>query len=325
MRDSGQWGSATVRSTELVTPTVRQFEIAPAAGVQAWSPGSHIDVSLNVDERPATRSYSLVGEPDPNVYRIAVKFSPEGRGGSRTMWSLRPGARIDVSAPKNLFELAHGLPEYLLVAGGIGITPIVSMALSLARRGANVRLVYGARSDDELAYRQTLANALGERLVTRVDARGERVDAAAEVARLHSKAEAYVCGPIGLLDAMRRAWADAGRDPTRLRYETFANTGRHAPEAFWVRLPGEGITVHVPADATLLDAVLAAGVDVLYDCRRGECGLCALDVLEVQGEIDHRDVFLSERERHDGKRICACVSRVVRGGVVLDSTYRREK
>jgi vanillate O-demethylase ferredoxin subunit len=325
MRDSGQWGPATVRSTELVTPTVRQFEIAPLAGVQAWSPGSHIDVSLNVDERPATRSYSLVGEPDPHVYRIAVKFSPDGRGGSRTMWSLRPGARLDISAPKNLFELAHGLPEYLLVAGGIGITPIVSMALSLARRGANVRLVYGARTDDELAYREILADALGERLVTRVNSRGERVDAPAEIARLHSHAEAYVCGPIGLLDAMRRAWSDAGRDPTRLRYETFANTGRHAPERFWVRLPGEGMTVDVASDTTLLDAMLGAGIDVLYDCRRGECGLCALDVLDVKGEIDHRDVFLSEHEKRAGKRICACVSRVVHGGVVLDSTYRREK
>ncbi len=123
---------------------------------------------------------------------------------------------------------------------------------------------------------------------------------------------------------MRRAWANAGRDPTRLRYETFANTGRHAPEPFWVRLPGEGITLDVPADATLLDAMLGAGVDVLYDCRRGECGLCALDVLDVEGEIDHRDVFLSEHEKRDSKRICACVSRVVRGGVVLDSSYRRD-
>jgi len=325
MRDSGQWGPATVRSTELVTPTVREFEIAPAAGVRPWSPGSHIDVSLNVDERPATRSYSLVGDADPDVYRIAVKLSPDGRGGSRTMWSLRPGARLDICAPKNLFELAHGLPEYLLVAGGIGVTPIVSMALSLARRGANVRLVYGARTDDELAYRDVLSSALGDRLVTRVDARGERVDAAAEIARLHADAEAYFCGPIGMLDAMRHAWARAGRDPTRLRYETFANTGRHAPEPFWVRLPGEGITVDVPADATLLDSMLGAGVDVLYDCRRGECGLCALDVLDVQGEIDHRDVFLSDDEKRAGKRICACVSRVVCGGVVLDSTYRREK
>ncbi len=313
-----------MRSTELVTPTVRQFEIAPAAGVQPWSPGSHIDVSLNVDERPATRSYSLVGELDPDVYRIAVKLSSDGRGGSRTMWSLRPGARLDISAPKNLFELAHGLPGYLLVAGGIGITPIVSMALSLARRGANVRLVYGARTDDELAYRDALSNALGDRLVTRVDVCGERVDAAAEIARLHPHAEAYVCGPLGLLDAMRRAWADAGRDPTRLRYETFANTGRHAPEPFWVRLRGEEITVDVPADSTLLDALLAAGIDVLHDCRRGECGLCALDVLDVQGEIDHRDVFLSDLEKRGGKRICACVSRVVRGGVVLDSSYRRD-
>lgn len=322
MRARGDVVEAIVRGVGEATPTVHELLLAPAGGAAAWSPGSHLDVVVQADGRTATRSYSLVGTPDRETYRIAVKLAPEGRGGSRYMWSLVPGSRITVSAPKNLFELSYGAPGYLLVAGGIGITPIVSMALALSRRDVPVRLLYAAREEAELAFRAELLKALGERLATCIDARGQRIDAAAEIGALPPGGEAYVCGPIGLLDAVRAAWSASGRAPTALRYETFGNTGHFAPEPFWVKLPRHGVELTVPAEATLLDTLHAAGVDVLHDCRRGECGLCALDVLEVEGAIDHRDVFLSERERADSQRILSCVSRVVRGGLVLDSAFR---
>lgn len=321
MRGTVQWSTATVRDVRPVTPTVREFELAPEGGMESWTPGSHIDVALTADSRATTRSYSLVGDCRPDTCRIAVKLAPEGRGGSRYMWSLVPGSRISISSPKNLFELRYGAPGYLLIAGGIGITPIVGMALSLARRKANVRLVYGVRSDDELAFGDLLREALGDGLVSRIDA---PIDVAAEIKSLPAGGEVYVCGPIPLLDAVRSAWTAAGREPTALRYETFGNTGRYAPEAFSVTLPRHNLQLTVPADGSLLDTLLAAGVDVLYDCRRGECGLCALDVLGVDGAIDHRDVFLGERERQENRKICACVSRAVRGGITVDSAYRAD-
>lgn len=322
MRAKGDFVEAIVREIRDVTPTVREFLLAPAGGAAPWSPGSHLDVVVQAEGRAATRSYSLVGRPDQQTYRIGVKLAPEGRGGSRYMWSLHPGARITLSMPKNLFELSYRASAYLLVAGGIGITPIVSMALALAGRAVPVQLVYAAREEAELAFHDELAAALGDRLATRIDARGERVDPAGCIAALPPGAEVYVCGPIGLLDALRSAWTASGRPLTALRYETFGNTGHFAPEPFWVKLPRHGIEVTVPSDATLLDTLLAAGVDVLYDCRRGECGLCALDVTAAEGIIDHRDVFLSERERAEGQRILSCVSRAVRGGLVLDSAFR---
>ena len=124
-----------------------------------------------------------------------------------------------------------------------------------------------------------------------------------------------------MLEALKRAWQAAGRPIADLRFETFGSSGRLATQSFEVRIPRHDLTITVPADCTLLDALDAAGVQTLSDCRRGECGLCAMDVLAIDGEIDHRDVFLAEHEKHEGRRICACVSRAV-GTLTIDSAWR---
>ena len=129
------------------------------------------------------------------------------------------------------------------------------------------------------------------------------------------------CGPVPMLEAVKRAWAAAGRPPADLRFETFGSSGRLPAQAFEVRIPRHDLSIQVPADSSLLEALEAAGVQTLWDCRRGECGLCAMDVLAVEGELDHRDVFLSAHEKEAGTRICACVSRAV-GTLTLDSAYR---
>lgn len=326
MRSNDHWHPAHIRALRDLTPTVREFEIRPEGGVRPWTVGSHLNVQVQIDGRDETRSYSLTGRPhDPvarDVYRIVVKRVEPGRGGSRHLWSLERGAELMVGEPANHFELPLGAPQYLLIAGGIGITPIVGMAQQLAARGADLQLLYAARSADELAFADALAPVLGERMRTFVDARGERLDPAAHLAALHPQALLLCCGPLPLLDAVRTAWAAAGRPPANLRFETFGNTGAQASEAFWIRLPRHGLELTVPADRTLLDVLEAAGVETLHDCKRGECGLCAVDVLAVEGRIDHRDVFFSAHERAEGRRLCACVSRVTGGGLVLDSSYR---
>ena len=124
-----------------------------------------------------------------------------------------------------------------------------------------------------------------------------------------------------MLDAVRRAWEASGRAPADLRYETFGSSGRFAPQPFRVRIPRHALDITVLADCSLLDALEQAGVQTLSDCKRGECGLCAVDVLGVEGEVDHRDVYLSEHEKQENRRICACVSRVV-GSITLDSAWR---
>jgi ferredoxin-NADP reductase len=324
MRADTTWVDASIGSVRDVARSIRQIEIVPSGGAVGWTPGSHIEVAVMIDGRPDTRFYSLVGEPQPTSYRIAVRREQPSRGGSRYMWSLAPGARIKVSSPRNLFELEFGRPEYLLVAGGIGVTPVVGMALALMRRAATFRMLYGCRSREDAAYLPELAAQLENRLTFFAQNEGERIDLATEVARLGAGAQVYVCGPMGLLDALRRVWAASGRRPSELRYETFANSGRYAPTPFWVRVPTRGVEITVPENKTMLDALAEVGIEVMFDCRRGECGLCAVDVIETTGEIDHRDVFFSDHQKKENRRICACVSRVVGGGVSVDVGYRAD-
>jgi vanillate O-demethylase ferredoxin subunit len=183
--------------------------------------------------------------------------------------------------------------------------------------------LFGARSEAELAYVESLKAVLNGDLKTVIAEKGEYLDFEAEIAQLPPEAQMYICGPVPMLDAVRKAWAKAGRPIADLRYETFGSSGRFAPQAFRVKIPRHNLDIIVPADNGLLDELEMAGVQAMYDCRRGECGLCAMDVLSVDGEIDHRDVFLSDEEKAGNKRICVCVSRVV-GEITLDSAYRAD-
>jgi ferredoxin-NADP reductase len=338
MRNPLQWQTATLRAHRDLSPSVREFELRPEGGVLPWTVGSHLNVRVpidigndtridtGIDAGFDTRSYSLVGLPPGDradaVYRIAVKRAEPGRGGSRYLWSLDTGAELLIGAPNNHFELGFGAPQYLLVAGGIGITPLVGMALALAQRGAELRMLYAARDASELIYQNVLGAALGTRLQTFIDVHGERLDLRAEIAALRSGAQMVVCGPMALLDAARAAWAAAGRARADLRFETFGNTGSAEAQSFWVELPRHRLRLEVPAHRSLLDVLNDAGVETLFDCRRGECGLCAVDIVRAEGVVDHRDVFFSADQKQTNRQLCACVSRVSGGGVVIDSAYR---
>jgi ferredoxin-NADP reductase len=320
------WQQATVVATEDITPTVRQFLLRPASGqATRWDGGAHLQVQVAVNGQLQMRHYSLVGRSEGVHWRIAVKRMAGGRGGSAAMWALQVGDALPVSGPHNHFALDLSAPAYLLIAGGIGITPLVAMAQRLtelsATKGMSVRMLYGARTQDELAFAGTLREVLGEQLQSFVAANGESMDFAAEIAALPPKAQLYTCGPVPMLEAIRKAWLAAGRRLAELRFETFGSSGSFAAQAFRVKIPRHQLDIMVPADTTLLDALEQAGIDTLSDCRRGECGLCAMDVLAVQGEMDHRDVFLSAHEKQQNKRMCVCVSRVV-GELTLDSAWR---
>jgi len=332
MKSDIHWMPARISATKDLSPTVREFEITPESGeVAGHEPGAHLQVQVLVGApgagRMQNRSYSVVGAPDGRSWRIAVKRLDDGRGGSLAMWRLAVGDRLLVSEPQSHFGLDLTAPGYLLVAGGIGITPLVYMAQRLAalagRGGVPVRMLYGARNEAELAYLPTLREALAPHPSASVQAHTgpAPIDFAAEIAALPTGGQLYTCGPVPMLEAVKRAWAAAGRPQADLRFETFGSSGRLPTQAFEVRIPRHGLAISVPAGSTLLEALEGAGVQTLWDCRRGECGLCAMDVLAVDGELDHRDVFLSEHEKAAGRRICACVSRAV-GTITLDSAWR---
>lgn len=319
------WIDATIAATRDVTPTVREFTLRPDHGA-SWTVGSHLRVQIEPDGGAGeVRHYSLIGTPVPGApWRIAVKRVNPSRGGSAWMWTRRVGEELRVAAPRNHFELPLGAAQTLIVAGGIGITPLVGMALTLAARRADVQMLYAARSDEELAYADDLRTALGDRLATFASSRGQRIDLRAAIGGLQPGAQMLVCGPHTLLESARNAWRDAGREPARLRFENFGSGGSHAAQPFRVELPRHGLAFDVGTDTTLLEALESHGVPMLSDCLRGECGLCAIDVLSATAEIDHRDLFLDAAQRAAGNRLCACVSRARGGTLVLDSAYRHD-
>jgi ferredoxin-NADP reductase len=316
--------TATVAQLSDLTPTVREFTLQLPEGAPAWQPGAHVQVQVSTDAKAEsqtfTRHYSLLPCPKSAHLRIAVKRAEPGRGGSQAMWGLSVGHTLRISAPLNHFTLDLNAPAYLLVAGGIGITPLVSMAQTLCKRGARVQMVYAARSREEWAYGEELQALLGERLQL-IEGAGLDVDAA--VAQLPSDGQAYVCGPSGMLSAMQQAWARTKRPPALLRFESFGGSSGSgdAQSAFEVSLPRHDLRFEVQPGASLLEAMEQQGLQAMYGCRRGECGLCALSVLALEGEIEHRDVFFSEHEKKSNEQICVCVSRV-HGRITLDSAYR---
>ncbi len=309
-----EWGPATLRSVRDLTADIRLFEIEPAMPVRAVAPGSHLSLLLPIGSGSDVRSYSIVSVIDGAV-RIAVKLLPESRGGSAYMWSLAAGSRLTVSRPRNHFPLGRSAEDYLLVAGGIGITPIHGMALALAEAGLPVRLLYGVRNEADAALADELRAVLGERLMVSA---GAPLDLGAAIARLKPGGEMYVCGPIGMLEAAKRAWKASARPVAKLRFETFGSSGRYATEAFTVAIPRLGVKLDVPRTMSLLDALESAGVPMIHHCRRGECGLCALPIVDVEGVVDHRDVFFTEAEKEGNAKLCTCVSRLAGGTLTLD-------
>jgi vanillate O-demethylase ferredoxin subunit len=322
MRFAEHWMGCAVVATRDVAPGIREITLQPDAPLPPYPLGSHINVSLLIDGQPQTRSYSLVGERQPDTLRIAVRLAPDSRGGSRAMWNVKAGARLEISNPSSLFEIDWTRKNYCLIAGGIGITPITGIAATLQKRdGIEVQLHYAMKSRSEAAYLDELSALLGKSLLVHASDETTRLDFAATFAALPADAIAILCGPMRMLEAARRTWNASGRAPTDLRYETFGSSGLLPTAEFRVRLKNSSAEIVVPQNRSMLAALNEAGFEVMSDCERGECGVCAIDVLAVDGEIDHRDVFFSDHQKHGNAKICPCVSRVI-GTVTVDTLYQ---
>ncbi len=305
------WQEGTVLETVPLTPEIRRIEIAVDSPVRV-DPGAHVDLRLRIGGVEERRSYSIVdAAPDGSRIALSVYESPVSRGGAAVMNALVPGDRVRLTQPLNDFPLRLGARRYVLLAGGVGITAMVGMADRLQRIGADYRLVYAGRSRPLMAYLDDLEGRHGDRLTVHVRDEGTSMSVPDFVRDVDSDTEAYVCGPIRLMDAVRRAWLERGLPIANLRMETFGNSGWFDPQEFTVRVPALGLETRVKPNQSMLEALEAAGADMLYDCRKGECGLCEVRVAALEGDIDHRDVFYSERQRNAREKMCCCVSRVV--------------
>jgi len=305
------WEQATVTQIADVAEGIRRIVLEPSLPAKA-APGSHIDLMVTIGETRQRRSYSIVeAAPDGLWLAISVLAAPQSRGGSRFMHTLEIGDVLEITQPLQNFPLRIGAPKYVLVAGGVGITAISAMARLLKSAGADYTLVYAGRSRAVMAYVDQLEDAHGERLRVHVRDEGTSLVVRDLVRAIGYDTELYMCGPIRLMDAIRREWVETERSLPNLRYETFGSSGWHEPQDFIVRIPRLGIEATVDKNQTMLEALEAAGADMMFDCRKGECGLCEVRILGLEGQIDHRDVFYSERQKDATSKMCCCVSRVL--------------
>ena len=313
----------TVTNVRALHPEIREFTLAPAAGqtLPPFEAGAHVRVRVSDQD---WREYSLIDVVDgasaaPATYRIAVRLDPAGRGGSAFMHEqVQAGGTLEIQPPRNDFALHAHEGVAVLIAGGIGITPLVSMAARLRAQLRPVRLHYAVRSRDLAAFGVELESLLGDNLKLHVDVEaGAPLSAADILAQCGGQDHLYVCGPRAMLDSVLTASAERGWPRERIHFELFsaplATSGDHA---FELVLAQSGRTLIVPADKSVLDVLIDNGCDPMFDCQRGECGVCAVPVLE--GEIDHRDYVLSARERAEGNVMQACVSRAKGARLVLD-------
>lgn len=298
-----------INSYELVRP--EGGDLAP------FSAGSHIDLHL---KNGMIRSYSLVNDQsERHRYVIAVNKDASGRGGSSFVHdTIKAGDIVAVSAPRNNFALREDAEYSLLIAGGIGITPLMSMIRRLEALARPWKLSYAARTRPAAAF-------LGELGAIRQNAElnlhfddehaGRPLDLASIVASAPAHAHLYCCGPVPMLDAFERA--TAGRPPGHVHVEYFQ--ARQAPSVeggFEIRLARSNRTITVEPGKTILDAVLDAGVMANYSCSEGVCGTCETRLIE--GIPDHRDLFLSAEEKAANKTIMICCSGSKSGTLVLD-------
>lgn len=320
MQTTGDWRPLRVAAVRPIADGVLELRLVEPDGrpLADWEPGAHVEVETTA----GIRQYSLCGERD-DTWTIAVLEDPAGRGGSRALHaSTVAGAVVRVRGPRNHFPLVDDADDYVLIAGGIGITPIKAMAEHLAGSGRSWRLHYGGRTARTMAYADEL-RALDPDLVrvSPEDTDG-LLDLDDILADAHAGTVVYCCGPPALLDAA--AGAVAASAARELRVERFtaaaptpsADDEPTGEETFVVELAASGIEVEVGPEQSILDAVREHLPDVMSSCEDGYCGTCETPVLD--GIPLHRDTVLSPAEQESNETMMICVGRSCTARLVLD-------
>ena len=300
----------TVASIAQETADIKSFELAAKDGADlpAFDAGAHVDV---ITEGGLRRSYSIASDPtERNHYTLGVLREPNSRGGSAWMHGISQGDTISITPPENLFPLADGNGPHILIAGGIGITPMLAMARVLKARGAAFHLHYCTRSPEQTAFLDTAKSVAGNT--------SKGMDLAATLKDQLDGSHLYICGPGGLITAVRDAAAHWSDDS--VHFELFAAAPSNADfknEAFDIYLSRRRLDLTVPADRSILEVIRAEGIALDSSCEQGFCSTCQVRL--ISGEAEHRDQILSEEEKAKGDKILTCISRAKPGEkLVLD-------
>jgi len=304
-----------------LAPRIRAYELRDPDGgelpeVQA---GAHLQIPVRLpDGKTGIRHYSICSNPQRrDIYEIAVLRDDNGSGGSAAVHAqFDIGQRLLCALPQNNFRLHNDNSPAVLIAGGIGITPIKPMAQALRTRNNALQVHYAARSHRDMAFGDRLQREFGDDIRLYSSADGEHINIEQLLAAAPEDVVFYICGPERLIDAVSAAAAELNIDAHRIRYERFSAAAITDAKPIQVELRRSGKQVEVAADQSILDAMLDAGIDAAYSCRAGNCKTCAVKLLE--GEPDHHDDALSKTEREQNQLFCPCVSRAQGDKLVLD-------
>jgi tetrachlorobenzoquinone reductase len=299
------------RDTNLYT-----FKRVDGGKLPPYTPGAHSDLHL---PNALIRQFSLVvPNSDPESYVVGVKRDEQSRGGSRYIIDeMRVGAEIKISAPRNNFPLVEDADHVVLIAGGIGITPIWCMAQQLVALKRPWTLYYSCRSREDMAFLEALKEFDPQSVHLHFDdeADGKFIDLAAAVGAAPEKAHLYCCGPKPMLTAFEAAAANRPRGQVHVEYFT-AKSEASTTGGFWVELARSGEEYYIPEGKKILEVLFEAGVDVDYSCELGICGACETRV--ISGIPDHRDAVLSEEEQATNTKVMICCAGCKTERLVLD-------
>ena len=300
---------------EKLTDSVVALRMAPHspdATLPKWTPGAHLELHLT---DTLVRPYSLVPNQS-GYYEVAVLLEPDSRGGSSYVHKdLATGDRLAASVPRSFFQLQEN-GQAVLLAGGIGITPMLSIADALHEKNVDLQFHYCAKSRDQAAYidqiqRRSWSNSLS----FHASDQGCRINLKEVLEKSEPDVHFYACGPNRFLDEITSILTENGRQD-QLQVEKFHSEVELTGSSFIVELASSGRRVTVAEDETILTALQREDIDIPFSCTEGICGTCETGVIE--GEIDHRDLFLTEEERASGKLIMPCCSRAKGPLIKLD-------
>ena len=309
-----------------LTPRIKSFRLVSAnqKRLAAFSPGSHVAVEIPLGQKKRHNSYSLCGSAyQTDSYEIAVLLTGDSCGGSQYLHQIPVGTELNIGFPKNSFAMVSSARKYVLIAGGIGITPLLSMLDNLDKFKTPFELHYAAKSSEECAFYKSLQQQYSSQVKFYFSEKGDC--AASQRHRLNPQqifkeqplgTHLYLCAPYNLMADCRSAAEALGYPDSAIHRELFGAVKTNKVKPFTAILAQSKKEVEVPKDKTLLEALEAAGIAANYSCRAGGCGACEVKVIE--GEINHLDSFYSPEEKAEQNRILACISRAKTKQLVID-------
>ena len=289
------------------------------APLPEFEAGAHLPIEVTLaNGQKVMRYYSILSSVEErDFYDIAVQREDTGKGGSKVIHeTLDVGVQVKVLPPRSEFPLLADQHHKVIIAGGIGITPMLSMLREVIKSHASFEFHYTARSEADLAFKEEVMALAGDRafFYTSNAEKAKRLDLEYLIQQVKTQSHVYMCGPLGLINQVRELTKAHGWADSRVHFESFGNANQPGDKGFEVRLKKSNQVFMVDPKETILDVLNQHNVSVPFDCKRGECGMCATTLLI--GEADHRDLYLTKTEQ--AHQICVCVSRAKGGSLTLD-------